>query len=104
MSSIHLIKKNDPNLPKILPAKDMGEDVLFSGDWLISKERAMSLIGGEIYFHRKKTAPAFLGGIIVKVGKSAEPGRFVFFFRPDPALREKMTPNEGWAMTMKYIV
>ena len=103
MSAIHLIKKNDPNLPPIKPAKEMGEGVFSSGDWLLSETRAMSLIGGKIYFHRAQKKPSFFGGIIEKVEKSAVPDRFVFFFSFDPQCRGVGTSSDGWAMTMKFV-
>ena len=103
MSAIHLIKKNDPSLPPIKPAKEMGDGVFSSGDWLLSEARANSMIGGEIFFHRSQKKPSFFGGVITKVEKSSVPARFVFFFIYDPQCRGVSTSSDGWAMTMKFV-
>lgn len=35
-----------------------------SGWWLVSTERAESVVGQPIHFHRRKSAAAFLSGVI----------------------------------------
>jgi hypothetical protein len=103
MSAIHLVKKNDPNLPPIKPVKEIGDGVFSSGDWFLSEARATSLIGGKIFFHRTQKKPSFFGGIVTKVERSPAPDRFVFYFTYDPQCRGVSTSNDGWAMTMKYV-
>ena len=54
---IHLIE-NDNNFTKLR------DKVWESGCWVIGEDEAKKLIGGNIFFHRKKSEPSFYGGSI----------------------------------------
>jgi hypothetical protein len=50
-----------------------------SGTWVLSKEKAESLLGKNIYIHDAQSEPSKHGGVITKVVRE-ESGRYTFFY------------------------
>jgi hypothetical protein len=106
MSAIHVIRKNDPALPRI-ELIDRDSDLYRSGYWVLSEETARSLVGGKIYFHREQSKPSFFGGTIrgaEKIKEGVYAGRILFTFRFEEACRGIRTERIGWAQEMKLSV
>jgi hypothetical protein len=77
-----------------------------SGGWMLDEGKAKKLVGGEIYFHRKRQEPSFYGGTII--GYRIDPdgqyqGRIVFKLRHDLSCRNVSTDKSGWTKDMKII-
>lgn len=105
MPAIHVIQRNDPNLPRPTP---LGRASLTyrSGNWFLAEERARGLVGGRIYFHRSQAAPSFFGGAITAVERLSDgpdAGRIVFTFLADQACKNMRTPRDGWSQEMKIV-
>ena len=101
MKKIHLIQKRPDLRPWSAPE---GYPVYESGYWALSEKKARSLIGGEIYFYEKRTAPSFLGGVIENIRlKQEDPwkGRIIFTFRSAPEYEGKRTSKDRWGMEKK---
>jgi len=96
---IHLIE-NENNFTKL------GDKVWESGWWQLGEEDAKKLIGGNIYFHRKKTEPSFYGGSIrgYRV-KEDDPfkGRIIFEFEYLEACRGIRADRLGWSLEKKIV-
>lgn len=102
---IHVIRKNDPDLPP-LELLDRDAGLHRSGYWVLSEEKAKSLVGGMIYFHREQAKVSFFGGIITHAERILDgdyAGRIAFTFRFDPTCRNVHTPRAGWGQEMKLI-
>jgi hypothetical protein len=99
---LHLIRKNDPDLPQIEPIS-RGATIYRSGNWLISEDKAHALIAGGIYFHRKQAEPSFFGGKIIAFEKTTD-GRVIFIFEYDESCRGVKTASEGWSQEMKIVL
>lgn len=103
--AIHLIRK-DPALPAITPVR-AGSNFFRSGCWALPEDKARALIGGNIFFHEKQTAPSFYGGVITDVEKIKNgdwQGRIIFTFRFDQACRGVKTTKTGWSQEMKIVL
>ncbi len=50
-----------------------------SGTWVLSKQKAESLLGNKIYIHDAQSAPSKHGGVITKVIQE-EGGRYTFLY------------------------
>ncbi|MFB3926413.1 MAG: hypothetical protein ACE14T_10205 [Syntrophales bacterium] len=77
-----------------------------SGWWRLEENVAKQLVGGEIYFHRKKDEPSFYGGTITgyRIEQDGERrGRIVFILQPSNACRNIRTDRQGWSREMKLI-
>ena len=82
------------------------DDKWESGGWSIDESKAEKLIGGEIYFHKKRTEPSFFGGSIIhcRVDQSPEcQGKVVFTFQYDGNCRNVHTDKYGWSKKIKII-
>jgi len=79
-------------------------DVWESGSWLLDEAQARKLVGGEIYFHKKRQEPSFYGGTILgyRVHEKGEnEGRVVFKLQYSPACRNIRTDKTGWNKGIK---
>ena len=56
--NIHLVEP----LNHFVKLKD---NVWESGSWGLDEDKAKKLVGGEIYFHKKRQEPSFYGGTIL---------------------------------------
>ncbi len=77
-----------------------------SGWWRLGEDVAKQLVGGEIYFHRKKDEPSFYGGTIMgyRIEQDGDrQGRIVFILRPCNTCRNVRTDKQGWSKEMKFI-
>lgn len=96
---IHLIE-NANNFTKLRPR------VWESGWWLLDEEDAKKLVGGRIFFHRKKTEPSFYGGSIRSYRvKEEEPhkGSIIFEFEYDDGFRGVKADKTGWFKERKIV-
>ncbi len=100
-SSIHLIER----LGLIRPvAGSAGE--FESGFWAVAEETAADLVGGDIYFHKKRAEPSFFGGRILGFRRQIEGeyvGRIIFRFRSEMDHEGVVTEREGWGMEKKIV-
>lgn len=76
-----------------------------SGFWKVGHRTAEGLVGGDIYFHRKRAEPSFFGGRILSFriqpdGKYAD--RIIFRFRAMPSRQGVATGSDGWGMEKKF--
>lgn len=105
MPSIHLVHKGDASLPAI-EVLDRNADLYRSGQWSITPERAATLVGGRVFFHKAQAKPSFFGGEITgfEVTTSGRyAGRIVFTFRFDSVCRNVRAGRNGWAHDKKFV-
>src|SRR5437667_3644467 len=78
-----------------------------SGYWGVGDETAQSLVGGDIYFHKKQKEESFFGGKIVgfRVHQDDDErhGRIIFRFEFSSAHRGVLAGNGGWSNAMKIV-
>lgn len=77
-----------------------------SGSWEVNENQAKLLVGGEIYFHKKRTEPSFYGGTITgyRVHEEGESqGKVVFQLEYRVSCRNVTTDKIGWNRNMKII-
>lgn len=77
------------------------------GFWKLTPEAAESLIGGDIYFHKKQKEPSFFGGKIlgfrVHEEEDERHGRIVFRFEYSGECRNVQPGAGGWSNQMKIV-
>jgi hypothetical protein len=82
------------------------DDKWESGGWSIDESKAQKLLGGQIYFHKRRMEPSFFGGSITdyRVDKSAEcQDKIVFTFQYNASCRNVNTDRYGWSKKIKII-
>ena len=82
------------------------DNVWESGAWALNEGQAKKLIGGEIYFHKKRGEPSFYGGTIVgyRVHQDGEyQGKIVFQLQHHLSCRNVSTDKSGWSKNVKII-
>lgn len=97
--NIHLIE----NVNNFARLKDNAWE---SGWWVLDESKALKLVGGEIYFHKKQQEPSFYGGTITgyRVEQNGQyEGRIVFAFEHSQSCRNVKTDKHGWSKKMKLI-
>ena len=80
------------------------EKVWESGSWLLDEGQAKKLVGGEIYFHKKRQEPSFYGGTILGYRvhqEGEEQGKIVFKLQYSPSCRNVRSDKSGWKKMMK---
>jgi hypothetical protein len=80
------------------------DNVWESGWWNLDEGEAKKLVGGEIYFHKKRQEPSFYGGTILgyRVNHDGEyQGRIIFKLQYSPACRNISTDKSGWTKDVK---
>ena len=84
----------------------LADDKWESGWWSIDENKAKKLIGGEIYFHKKRFEPSFFGGAITdyRIDQSSPyQGKIVFIFQYNVNCRNVSTDKRGWSKRIKII-
>jgi hypothetical protein len=97
--NIHLIEHLN-NFAKL------SDNVWESGWWTLDEDQAQKLVGGEIFFHKKKQEPSFYGGTILgyRVEQDGEyKGKIVFKLQHKKACRDVRTDKSGWSKEMKIM-
>ena len=97
--NIHLVE----SLSHFVKLKD---NVWESGSWGLDDSIAKKLIGGKIYFHKKRQEPSFYGGTILgyRIHKDGESqGKIVFQLEHSQSCRNVNTGKSGWSKDMKII-
>ena len=82
------------------------DNVWESGWWKLDEDQAKKLVGGEIYFHKRKREPSFYGGGILgyRVYPDGEyEGKIIFKLRHRPSCRNVRTDKCGWKKNVKII-
>lgn len=82
------------------------DNVWESGGWTLDESKAQQLVGGEIYFHKKKMEPSFYGGTILgyRVNQEGEhQGQIVFKLLYSLSCRNVRTGKTGWTKDVKII-
>jgi len=96
---IHL-KENSNNFVRLK------ENLWESGWWALDENRAATLVGGKIYFHKGLQESSFYGGDItgyrvVQDGEHA--GLIVFEFKHNKDCRDVRTDKGGWVKKIKIV-
>jgi hypothetical protein len=82
------------------------ENIWESGSWKLDEDKARKLVGGEIYFHKKRTEPSFYGGTILgyRVNEDGEhQGKVIFKLQYSDTCRNVTTTKYGWSKDVKII-
>lgn len=78
-----------------------------SGLWDVSAQTAQSLVGGDIYFHKKQKEPSYFGGKILgyRVHEVDDEyrGRIIFRFEYSAEHRNVSAGHGGWANEKKIV-
>jgi hypothetical protein len=80
------------------------DNVWESGWWNLDESEAKKLVGGEIYFHKKRQEPSFYGGTILgyRINDGGEyQGRVIFKLKYSQACRNIRTTKSGWTKDVK---
>ena len=80
------------------------DNVWESGSWGLDDSQAKKLVGGKIYFHKKRREPSFYGGTILgyRVHQDGEyQGKIVFQLQHSQSCRNVSTDKSGWNKVMK---
>ena len=97
---IHVIEKADL-------IRRIEDNIHESGYWDIKPQTAESLIGGDIYFHRKQKEESFFGGKIlayrIHEEEDERKGRIIFRFEFSREHRNILSGSGGWSNAMKII-
>lgn len=101
---IHLIERGGA-------FKKLEGNVIESWCWDVTPKAAESLVGGDIYFHKKQKEPSYFGGRIlayrVHDGSGGEHpdchGRVVFTFESSREHRNVSAGEGGWSYEKKII-
>lgn len=70
------------------------------------ENKAKKLIGGEIYFHRKRDEPSFFGGSITGYRADQDEEnkvKIVFTFEYHDTCRNVLTDKLGWSKNIKCV-
>jgi hypothetical protein len=98
-AKVHLIEKNGR-------FKKIAGQAHESGFWTVTPQKADSLIGGDIYFHKKQTEPSFFGGRITgyRIHEVNDEfyGKIIFCFEYSPAHRNISAGKGGWGNEIKF--
>jgi hypothetical protein len=97
--NIHLVEP----LNHFVKLKD---NVWESGSWRLDEDKAKKLVGGEIYFHKKRQEPSFYGGTILgyRVNPDGEyQGNIIFKLQHSQSCRNVSTGKSGWTKDVKII-
>lgn len=101
MPSIHFVERNDS-----IRRRETDRTHWESGDWVITPQRAQTLVGGNVYFHRGQKERSHFGGAITGFRVIAAPhpnaGRLIFEFTFDDACRDVPSPSSGWGNEQNY--
>ena len=84
----------------------LDDNVWESGAWKLTEDRAQKLVGGEIYFHKKRTEPSFYGGTVLGYRVEQEgqdTRRIVFKLQYKKECRNVRTDSTGWSNKIKII-
>ncbi len=82
------------------------DNVWESGWWQLDESKAQKLVGGEIYFHKKRQEPSFYGGTVLGYRVEQEgqyQGRIIFKLQYRHTCRNVRTDKSGWSKEMKII-
>ncbi|HEU4598060.1 MAG TPA: hypothetical protein VFS10_23230 [Pyrinomonadaceae bacterium] len=78
-----------------------------SGLWDVSPHTAQSLVGGDIYFHKKQKEPSYFGGKILGYRTHDEDdeyrGRIIFCFEYSADHRNVSAGSGGWSNEKKIV-
>ena len=82
------------------------DDIWESGWWRLDEDKAKKLVGGEIYFHKKRQEASFYGGNILgyRVNQDGEyQGKIIFKFQHSQSCRNVRTDRSGWNKNVKVM-
>jgi hypothetical protein len=97
--NIHLVEP----LNNFVKLKD---NVWESGWWTLDEDKAKKLVGGEIYFHKKRQEPAFFGGTVLgyRVDQDGEyQGKIIFKLQYSQSCKNVRTGKIGWKKNVKIM-
>jgi hypothetical protein len=84
----------------------LNDNVWESGWWKLNENQAKKLVGGKIYFHKKRQEPSFYGGTILgyRIHQDGEyQGKIVFKLQHNLSCRNVSTGKSGWSKDVKVI-
>lgn len=102
MPSIHFVERKN-NVHKVQGTTDEWE----SGYWVVSRETADRLVGGDLYLHQKQDMASHFGGVILGWRAIDDPdqpdvhGRLIFRIRATPQHRGIKVGPDGWGNEKK---
>ena len=82
------------------------DDIWESGWWRLDEDKAKKLVGGEIYFHKKRQESSFYGGNILgyRVKEDGEyQGKIIFKLQFSQSCRNVRTDKSGWNKDVKIV-
>ena len=82
------------------------DDIWESGWWKLDEDKAQELVGGEIYFHKKRQESSFYGGNILgyRVKEDGEYlGKIIFKLQFSQSCRNVRTDKSGWHKDVKIV-
>jgi hypothetical protein len=82
----------------------LADDRWESGLLTVDESNAKKLVGGEIYFHKKRLEPSFFGGSITdyRINQDAQnQDKIVFTLQYNATCRNVKTDKYGWSKKMK---
>jgi len=97
MPSIHFVERKN-NIHRVQGTPDEWE----SGYWVVGRDTADRLVGGDLYVHSRQDAPSHFGGVILGWRLVDDPnqpeiqGRLVFRIRATPLHRGVKVGPDGW--------
>jgi hypothetical protein len=103
------VKEGNMNIHLVEPSNHfvkLQDNVWESGSWGLDESQAKKLVGGEIYFHKKRQDPSFYGGTILgyRVHQDGEyQGKIVFQLKHSQSCRNVSTDKSGWSKDMKIL-
>jgi hypothetical protein len=103
------VKEGKMNIHLVEPLNrfvKLQDNVWESGSWGLDDSQAKKLVGGEIYFHKKRQEPSFFGGTILgyRVHQDGEyQGKIVFQLQHSQSCRNVSTDKSGWKKDMKTV-
>jgi hypothetical protein len=103
------VKEDKMNIHLVEPSNHfvkLQDNVWESGSWGLDESQAKKLVGGEIYFLKKRQEPSFYGGTILgyRVHQEGdEQGKIVFQLQHSQSCRNVSTDRSGWTKDMKIV-
>ena len=85
---------------------NLKDNIWESGWWGLDEDKAKKLVGGEIYFHKKRQESSFYGGTILgyRVNQDGEyQGKIIFKLEYSQSCRNVRTDKSGWKKDVKIM-
>ncbi len=104
MAAVHFVERLN-NVSRIPDSDGEWE----SGYWVIAKDTAARLVGGDLYLHSNQSELSHFGGTILSfrihtdLNAADRDGRVVFRIKPTPAHKGFLAGRNGWGNDKKMV-